>query len=272
METTIVTMTPEWAAHILETSNHNNRKIRRTAVKRIAQSIEHGLWKLTHQGIALDKEGNLQDGQHRLHAIILANKSVEILLTTGCEPNSFGVLDCGVARTASDSLDRINGKNTSKAAAGIKIFYLYKTFPNKVWSNTDSPPQTQIVAFYQQNKGTIDWGTEYATQTVNSYRLINPSALVAFMILGAEHRQWSKCEEFCHLLKSPVMQDETSPILAYRSLLERRTIGNHNLQQRSLASIIKCFNYWAQEIPLKQFKPPTITPMPTIEVHGDSYV
>ena len=100
METKIVTMTPEWAKSILDSQNSKNRAIRPNAVKKIAFAILDGHWKLSHQGIAIDINGQLQDGQHRLAAVVQSGMSIQILLTTGCDPQSFDVLDCGVNRTA----------------------------------------------------------------------------------------------------------------------------------------------------------------------------
>jgi len=267
MQTQLVVMTPQWAAQILKTANHDNRPIRRAAVKRLAESIKDGMWQITHQGIAIDTNGKLQDGQHRLSAIVEANQPVEILLTTGTYPASYGVLDCGVGRTAADSLERIGTcKNSNRAAAGIKVYLLYKRHPQKIWGNTDAPPQTTIVQFYKENKNTVDWATEHGSSSSSTYRLLNPSALIAFLLLAAEDSETKeKAKIFAKLLATPSMQPEDSPVFAYRRLLEGNSLSKQNLQQRSLACIIKCFNYWANDFSLKQFKQPAMNPMPIID-------
>ena len=43
----------------------------------------------THQGIAFDENGVLQDGQHRLCAIVSANKPVDMMVTSGLSPDNF---------------------------------------------------------------------------------------------------------------------------------------------------------------------------------------
>lgn len=267
MHTQLVTMTPQWASQILEISNHGNRPIRRSAVKRLAESIRDGMWQITHQGIAIDTNGVLQDGQHRLSAIIEANQPVQILLTTGTHPHSYGVLDCGVGRTAGDSLERIGVcKNSNRAAAGIKVYFLYKRYPKKIWGNSDAPPQTTIVQFYKENKDIVDWATEHGSSSSSCYRQLNPSALIAFLLLAAEDGETKeKAQVFVKLLATPSMTPEDSPIFAYRRLLEGGSLSKQNLQQRSLACIIKCFNYWANDWPLKQFKQPAMNPMPIID-------
>ena len=100
----VVLMTPEWARKILTQKNNMNRKIRKSKLMMYIRSIEAGEWKVTNQGIGIDSEGNLLDGQHRLAAIVKANKAVEILLGTDCDPDTFGVIDIGATRTAGDML------------------------------------------------------------------------------------------------------------------------------------------------------------------------
>lgn len=63
-----VAMTPAMAERFLA-RNEGNRLIRRYKVEAIADAIRRGEWETTHQGIAIDPDGRLIDGQHRLSAI-----------------------------------------------------------------------------------------------------------------------------------------------------------------------------------------------------------
>lgn len=101
MYTVEVTMTPDHAKDLL-TRNKANRKVRKHLVTTLARVIERGEWHLTHQGIAVDVQGNLIDGQHRLMAIVRANKAVPMLLSTGLDSDAYTYLDQGMVRTAND--------------------------------------------------------------------------------------------------------------------------------------------------------------------------
>jgi hypothetical protein len=48
---------------------------------------------VTHQGIALDTDGVLIDGQHRLAAAVEADQPVDMLVITGVDAATFDVLD-----------------------------------------------------------------------------------------------------------------------------------------------------------------------------------
>ena len=71
-QTAIVTITPEMAVELLK-HNHGNRKINRANVRRIADDMLTGAYKLNGETLKLYEDGSLADGQHRLNACILAN-------------------------------------------------------------------------------------------------------------------------------------------------------------------------------------------------------
>ena len=265
METKIVTMTPEWAGSILASQNNQNRSVRPNAVKKIAAAILSGDWKVTHQGIAIGANGQLLDGQHRLNAIVAAGTPVDILLTTNCDPSSFDVLDCGVNRTAADALYLSGASLAPKSAAGLKYYLLYKRDSSRVWTNIDLPPHTEILKTYIEKRDLVDRAAFIAQQSCQGDRIINQSAMVAFQLLAIDQGWHTAGEQFCALLGNPVMQPQYSPVLAYHKLLKNAvSVDKRYLQQRSLASMIKCFNYWIQDLPLKIFKQPQISPMPQI--------
>lgn len=88
MKTSIKEITPEWAAEILEKRNPNNRNISEATIEKYAKDMENGDWCLTHQGIAIDLNGHLIDGQHRLAAVVKAKRVVRMMVTYGV-PTSF---------------------------------------------------------------------------------------------------------------------------------------------------------------------------------------
>lgn len=121
MKTQLVTITPKMAADWLENCNVNNRRIRHHWVKALAEMISKGHFKLTHQGIAFDTDGFLADGQHRLMAIALANKPVQMLVSQGLPPEAFPYHDNMLGKTASDRL-RLD-RNVVEPCSFLARFY-----------------------------------------------------------------------------------------------------------------------------------------------------
>ena len=69
--TSIVTITPEEAAKMLET-NQRNRNVSKNAVAAMARDMTAGHWRLNGEAIRIDGDGNLIDGQHRFSACVMS--------------------------------------------------------------------------------------------------------------------------------------------------------------------------------------------------------
>lgn len=100
----VETIGPHEAAIILA-HNTGNRRVRKAVVDSMASDMVAGLWKLTHQGIAIAHDGRLLDGQHRLHAVIKSGARIATMVFRGCDPDAFDVMDRGIRRTLPDVLN-----------------------------------------------------------------------------------------------------------------------------------------------------------------------
>src|ERR1700759_5298586 len=98
MKSQLMLVSPEMAAVWLE-ANTKNRAVRLGWVRELAALIERGEFKLTHQGIAFSKTGRLLDGQHRLMAIVEADKAVSLMVTRDADEETFTALDIGARRS-----------------------------------------------------------------------------------------------------------------------------------------------------------------------------
>lgn len=94
-------ISPERAKEMLE-HNTKNRKLNMLQVSAIASTIENGHYEFTSQSIGFDTNGTLTDGQHRLHAIIKAGKTVPMVVVYGANQSVF--TDRGKKRTVSENL------------------------------------------------------------------------------------------------------------------------------------------------------------------------
>ncbi|MER2512320.1 MAG: hypothetical protein ABTR20_13405 [Candidatus Competibacter sp.] len=94
-------VTPEMAKQFL-IYNDGNRHIREAWVSYLAYCIKNNEWQQTHQGIAFSEDGRLLDGQHRLLAVIKADQSINMLITTGLKQDAFMSIDNLQPRTDRD--------------------------------------------------------------------------------------------------------------------------------------------------------------------------
>lgn len=124
MKTEVEQIHPAQAQKYLE-HNLNNRRLREGAVRRFAREMECGRWYLHHQGIAFNDAGQLIDGQHRLKAIILSGKTIEMNVTRGIRDNgtvAAHFIDIGNVRSIGDQLSITTGmKNANNIVAAARI-------------------------------------------------------------------------------------------------------------------------------------------------------
>ena len=109
---------PDLAKSLLATTKVN-RKIKSAVVKQYADAMRRGVWSLTSQGIVIDSEGTLIDGQHRLTAIVLTGITVPMLITSGVPKESQQVLDGGSKRSVSDNLSMYDGLKKPKFVVAV---------------------------------------------------------------------------------------------------------------------------------------------------------
>lgn len=82
--------------------NDKNRNVSQHTVTMYARAMRNGEWRETHQGIGFYEDGQIADGQHRLHAIVQSGCSVPILVTTGMSRDTAYGIDANRPRSTSD--------------------------------------------------------------------------------------------------------------------------------------------------------------------------
>lgn len=111
------TLTPGLAAVLLE-RNPDNRNIRQTKVFQYEADMRSGRWAFNGEPIIISREGLINDGQHRLRALVEANTTMPMLFVFGVDREARLTVDQGAGRTAGDFLG-MEGVENAAAAAGI---------------------------------------------------------------------------------------------------------------------------------------------------------
>lgn len=123
--TEIVTITPTIAQRLLEL-NADNRRVRAGRVEEIASDILNGRWDLNGESIKVAKTGHLNDGQHRLEAIVKADKPVQTMVVFGLPRDSRYTVDMGSPRTVGDFLGMEGAAHRDNAATAARVHNLWR--------------------------------------------------------------------------------------------------------------------------------------------------
>jgi hypothetical protein len=108
-------------AQALLARNPHNRSIVGSAVSEWAQTIRQGRWTVNGETIIVADTGELNDGQHRLLAVVETGIPIQSLVVFGVPRESRTTVDCGQKRTAAHVLGMSGVPNSSLVAATIKI-------------------------------------------------------------------------------------------------------------------------------------------------------
>lgn len=105
--------------------NTNNRNVKKSHLKWLAESLKNEEFVLTGQGISISKTGKLIDGQHRLLAIQQADyPPVRLLIVTGLEEKARVYIDQQAKRSSADMLKIVLNKHITSRMAGTLGFHV----------------------------------------------------------------------------------------------------------------------------------------------------
>lgn len=233
----LVRITPSLASKIMEDHNKKNRKINKNNVNFLNKEIESGNWKLNGETISFDVDGNVNNGQHRLLAIIKSGVSLDIIVVTNLSLEAFKTIDTGALRSGSDVLSIEGVPNSTHIAAMVKFIFAFKIgkySANRHHHRTLS--NTELIDYYYELG---DDRVYKSYQFYNSVReggssVITPTLISGFHFLLTEIDK-EKGEEFLTMLTQGINLTKDSPITALRNkLIKARVDKNYKLTNEEL--------------------------------------
>lgn len=138
-----VVLTPV-RAELLLGLNVDNRNLRERAVETYRTDIVNGDWSLNGETIKVSRDGYLNDGQHRCHAVIAAGRNIRTLITFGLDRESRMTVDQGAVRTAGNYLSMAGHKDSNNIAAVASLIWQYENDGNLVTGNRTHPTKAQV--------------------------------------------------------------------------------------------------------------------------------
>lgn len=120
----IVTITPNDAAELLA-ANENNRTLSEATVEKYAADMKAGKWAFNGESIIIADDGQLNDGQHRCQASVIANTAFDAVVVYGVERESRTTVDQGKVRGAGNYLSMEGVANGNNIAALSRMMIAY---------------------------------------------------------------------------------------------------------------------------------------------------
>lgn len=253
--TTPMPITPNMARTWLK-FNHLNRPVHWPTVERYKRDMLAGLWKFTPASIGFDTDGNMIDGQHRLHAIsqLPDDKTVTINVTHGLDPEAKFFIDQGRRRTPGNQLSMLGIKNYNNTAAAARFYLIWKTgalFRDSSRAQMITTPQVQ--EWVLNNMHLVDLANQSHTALV---RTDARQAVVRAAFMACAEVDVMDAVKFFGRLHTGASLSEGNPILALRQRFEtdRRT-KRKRPDREQLGMIFTAWNYWRTGKSLKKLAP-----------------
>ena len=206
MYTVIMLVGPEQAIRWLE-SNTRNRPLDQKHVDYLAAEMKAGRWKLTHIGIAFDLNGVLQDGQHRLWAIVLSGCRVEVSVTFNTAEDCIQYVDGGKKRMAHERMDL-----SGRYAGGVSRSHLAAL--RAMIQGMDTPrtiPFGQEMDLMAGHKAAVDFAVEHLT--TNRVKGVGSSATRAVVARAWYSADLEKLRRFCEVLRTGMRSGEDESVI-----------------------------------------------------------
>jgi len=207
-----IMLTPAVAAEMLKANLHN-RKISQLVVERYVNEINNDAWMLTAQGIGFDRDGILNDGQHRLAAIVASRKTVPILFVYGLAPKSQEKVDRQRKRTLYDVFS-LAGYANNKSQVQIANFITSLNNSNGKDGRFSTASDSDVKSTLECHRDAINGVLLAMTTGRKGFRVGYLSACVFLYEMDK-----NKAMNFMNSVKNGVMLTYDSPEMRLRKYL-----------------------------------------------------
>ena len=212
--------------------------------------LNNSLWLPTHEPIAIDKFGILQDGQHRLRAVAHTGISIKAWVCYNCDPAAFIAVDQGAKRTIGDIL-QIEG--TEKGAMVAAIVRYYRVFQFQKWHQTVSPVTikampSEIHSLANEKPEIFREATNKAAKWAKKFKPLSKNLIGGMYAFLTDNGLEEKANKFFSMVSSGIGITEGDAIDLLRTQLirdasMRKGARKYNSRQKAIL-LVKAWNFY----------------------------
>lgn len=236
-----VDVTPEMARNWLARGG-KNRNLRHHLIDRYARDIKTGRWSENGEAIKISRTGRILDGQHRLHAVIRAKRTVRMLIVHNVADEAQATMDSGAKRTASDALALSGVKNSPNVASVARRALAWErsnhTLVERKGSSVSHP---EILEFVSDTPS-----IHTAVESMQKHQKTMPMgvALASFCFWVCASLDHDYATLFFESLASGAQLRENDPILLLRNTLIRLRTPRHTERVSESYIVALTFKAW----------------------------
>lgn len=241
-------VTPDCARWLL-TLNTANRKLNRSGdgVKRFIKLLRTGQWLLTGEPIIVSSEGIINDGQHRLHAIVEADIAAHLDIRFGIDRAAFAATNTGVRRSIGQVLS-ISGRPSGTLQGSIARF-LYYYDRGEVHRLSDTLEAMDIIEIVENEPmiGEIS----RLVNSLNKFRPIRNSSFASILMVAARTVALERVTEFAKLVESGQGAEDSAARRLHARMRDVRMQKLYLPKIDALVLTATAWNNWFAQKPTK---------------------
>lgn len=264
MKTAIVTIDPEMAQKHLKSNHMKQRNLSPSLVTHYAQQMKAGQWLLNGEPIIFDNDGNLLDGQHRLHSIIKSGVSCEMLVVSGVDQDSFITINGGKSRSMANVMAISGITNYTAVSSCVHGAMNYrralkttkfikndkgesiKTEMGGSLSSYIRPSKTDVLNEYKKHSEEYQKACRIASKCKHLANMSAFSTIAALALIDGSKPEF--VDGFFDSLSKGLFDNENAPEYRLRTRLEQNRAARHKMTNNHLVLLIaKAWNYYATE-------------------------
>jgi len=234
----ITNLTPDAAQRLLA-HNTFNRPLRDKRVRFLAKVIREKRWRFNGASIVVDNKGRLLDGQHRCHAVIRANKSIQTVLVTGVSPKVFDTIDQGAKRGFADIFHLCGVTNPSVVGSSLSVIYQSKHgTPEGTESAATLPDMNERTTLFDSLPG-----YEELVRDVCRYKTglsgVFPVPMMAGMYFLFHERHHGAAQQFLAMFGTDDEGADTNPAKVVRAIFEDLATKDYRIGRQAKCAYLK---------------------------------
>jgi hypothetical protein len=235
--------------------NTGNRRVNRRKLEVLAEQMRSGEFENTGEPIIISAEGVLNNGQHRLLAVVEADTTVDMDVRFGIPRRVFTKTDTGASRTGGDVLTIAGAAHGGQVAPAVRLLILYRRgLPDSI---REFVSNDEIARAHER------WsGIDEVAERVNGYNFlkgVRSTPLLATAYLASRTPARGKLNAWLYTLATGLDATKDNPAWQLRERLMggiKAPIGTREGLLERFALMIKSWNLYAADetLPMRDFR------------------
>ncbi len=225
--------------------NTGNRRVNRRKVEQLVRQMQSGQFENTGEPVIVSAEGIVNNGQHRLLAIVEADAVLDMDVRFGIPRRAFSKTDTGTSRSIGDVLTIKGVRAGAQVSSAVRLLILYRRgLPEAVREFVTNDEVSQAFDGWRD--------IEEIVALVNAHAFPKPvrsTPLYATAFLASRTSARGKLEAWLDAVATGLDVARDSPAYQLRERLMRGVdapVGTREGQLERFALMIKSWNLWAK--------------------------